>query len=70
MTNYSTKLKNYLTAEICRFSLLKAGFTISDPVLEDAMDKSWKLFKDLKSQGYTVEELSQITNNYLNKIED
>lgn len=65
---YTTKLKNYLMAEITRYTLVKAGFTVSDPVLLDVMDKSWKLANDLKDNGYTTEMLLEITNKYLDKI--
>lgn len=68
MTKYSTKLKNYLVAEITRYVLCKAGFTISDPLFDDVVDKSFNLEKDLSKSGMAIEEILEIQNKYLNKI--
>ena len=70
MTKYPTKLKNYLMAEITRYALGISGFTISDPLLQDAIDKSYKLQKDLIKSGMTVEEMLEIQNKYLRKIDE
>ena len=69
MTKYPTKLKNYLMAEITRYILCMSGFTISDPLVQDAIDKSYNLQKDLLKSGMTNEEMIQIQNKYLNKID-
>ena len=69
MEKYPTKLKNYLMAEITRYVLAISGFTISDPLLQDAIDKSYNLQKDLLKSGMTVEEMLQIQNKYLRKID-
>ena len=70
MTKYPTKLKNYLMAEITRYTLGILGFTISDPLLQDAIDKSYKLQKDLIKSGMNTDEMIQIQNKYLNKIDE
>ena len=70
MTKYPVKLKNYLMAEITRYTLIKAGFTISDPLLQDVMDKAFNLQKDLIKAGITIDEILEIENKYLNKIDE
>ena len=70
MEKYPTKLKNYLMAEITRYTLGVSGFTISDPLLQDAIDKSYNLQKDLLKSGMTVEEMLEIQNKYLRKIDE
>ena len=70
MEKYPTKLKNYLMAEITRYVLGISGFTISDPLLQDAIDKSYNLQKDLIKSGMTPDEMIQIQNKYLNKIDE
>ena len=70
MKNYSTKLKNYLMAEITRYILCKADFTISDPLWQDVIDKSWKLQKDLRKSGMNTDEILEIINKYLDKIDE
>ena len=70
MEKYPTKLKNYLMAEITRYVLGISGFTISDPLLQDAIDKSYNLQKDLLKSGMTVEEMLEIQNKYLRKIDE
>lgn len=70
MTKYPTKLKNYLMAEITRYILYMSGFTISDPLLQEAIDKSYNLQKDLLKSGMTNDEMIQIQNKYLNKIDE
>ena len=70
MTKYSTKLKNYLMAEITRYTLCKAGFTISDTLLQDAMDKAFNLQKDLIKSGMPLDEILEIENKYLYKIDE
>lgn len=70
MTKYPTKLKNYLMAEITRYVLGISGFTISDPLLQDAIDKSYNLQKDLLKSDMTVEEMLEIQNKYLRKIDE
>ena len=70
MEKYPTKLKNYLMAEITRYILSVSGFTISDPLLQDAIDKSYNLQKDLRKSGMTVEEMLEIQNKYLRKIDE
>ena len=70
MTKYPTKLKNYLMTEITRYVLAISGFTISDPLLQDAIDKSYNLQKDLLKSGMTNDEMIQIQNKYLNKIDE
>ena len=69
MTKYPTKLKNYLMAEITRYVLCISGFTISDSLLQDAIDKSYNLQKDLIKSGITNDEMIQIQNKYLRKID-
>lgn len=69
MTKYPVKLKNYLMAEITRYTLIKAGFTISDPLLQDAMDKAFNLQKDLIKSGIPLNEILKIENKYLDKID-
>ena len=70
MIKYPTKLKNYLMAEITRYILCISGCTISDPLLQDAIDKSYNLQKDLRKSGMTVEEMLEIQNKYLRKIDE
>lgn len=70
MKNYSTKLNNYLMAEITRYILYKSGFTISDPLFQNVMDKSSNLQKDLRKSGMTINEILEIQNEYLNKIDE
>ena len=70
MTKYPIKLKNYLMAEITRYVLAISGFTISDPLLQDAIDKSYNLQKDLLKSGMTNEEMLEIQNKYLSKIDE
>ena len=70
MTKYPVKLKNYLMAEITRYTLIKAGFTISDPLLQDAMDKAFNLQKDLKKSDMTINETLVIENKYLDKTDE
>lgn len=70
MTKYSTKFKNYLMAEITRYTLCKAGFTISDPLLQDVMDKAFNLQKDLIKSGMPLDEILEIENKYLDKIDE
>lgn len=70
MAKYSVKFKNYLMAEITRYTLIKAGFTISDPLLQDVMDKAFNLQKDLIKSGTPLEEILEIENKYLNKIDE
>lgn len=69
MEKHPTKLKNYLMAEITRYVLAISGFTISDPLVQDAIDKSYNLQKDLLKSGMTNDEMIQIQNKYLNKID-
>lgn len=69
MTKYPVKLKNYLMAEITRYTLIKAGFTISDPLLQDVMDKAFNLQKDLIKSGMPLNEILKIENKYLDKID-
>ena len=69
MTKYPTKLKNYLMAEITRYVQGISGFTMSDPLLQEAIDKSYNLQKDLIKSGMTTDEMIQIQNKYLNKID-
>ena len=69
MTKYPVKLKNYLMAEITRYTLIKAGFTISDPLLQDVMDKAFNLQKDLIKSGIPLNEILKIENKYLDKID-
>lgn len=70
MTKYSTKLKNYLMAEVTRYILYKADFTISDPLLQGVIDKSFNLQNDLRKSGMTNEEILEIQNKYLSKIDE
>ena len=70
MTKYPTKLKNYLIAEITRYILCKADFKISDPLLNDVVDKSFNLEKDLSKSGMNIDEILEIQNKYLNKIDE
>ena len=69
MIKYPVKLKNYLMAEITRYTLIKAGFTISDPLLQDVMDKAFNLQKDLIKSGIPLNEILKIENKYLDKID-
>lgn len=69
MAKYPVKFKNYLMAEITRYTLIKAGFTISDPLLQDVMDKAFNLQKDLIKSGMPLNEILKIENKYLDKID-
>lgn len=69
MKKYSVKLRNYLMAEITRYTLLKAGFTISDQLFQDAMEKAFNLQKDLIKSGMPLDEMLEIETKYLNKID-
>lgn len=70
MKKYSARLKNYLMAEITRYILCKSDFTLSDPLFQEAIDKSFNLQKELRKSGMTTEEILEIQNEYLNKIDE